>query len=778
MLCRFFASNARSDIATLIHKRRGSIAKAIALFNPRTEKGRVRVYGCRSPGKPGTQLLTVLSMLGVQKLMASSKYQYSKRVRQWTMDWAKALLKAIPIRESKTAAPADTTSSIKHLAALVFKDKITPAEVEVLSQAAFDRLKLTFGGKPILPETVVEEGAEGDMEEEPEDDDEIADEELQQEEEEGEVMADEGAAAAAGSPDAAEMDLNDMFADGNDDNLMMDNDDDLPWLKLNQENEPVAAAAAAAAASSKRVRSSASPQRASASPPAAAARAPKVKPVKAKSKTSRLASTEAASSSSSAAAAAAGAPDPSEAELVQSLMERTSSERRNEKRREKAKQKREEARVAASAAAATAAAAKSPSPPVPKKKRTHSPAMAAAAASLSRAARSPSPPVAKVSSRSQAAPPIPKRVKRESLGTSQISPARPMLDVRSLSHLCTPESTPRLTPLTVSASSASTHATPSFASVFGAGSTPQSRDITPLSSRQNSPMPLYSGMQPVKRHLRMSSNPAGMVDLAALEVAAGATSGTGSGFSPKGVAAGSTMASANPQQQPQHAMALTATTPMAYHPSNMVYSQFNNPFMASGFAQQQQQQQPQMLFHSSMNFSPHVLSPVGAGQQQQPTSMFSPAHGHSKSVTLPTPSHSLMHSHSQSHGGAFTFGSTSLSPRGTSFNPNTFMQHQSSGTQVMSHLRGGMVSSAAPMFASGFPSAQAQQAHHALNQQLAAHLKDASSAHATMPMVTQAIAVDHAPVMATAAAPAAAAVASSTPSAADSAAPMLTDKQP
>ena len=724
----------------------------------------MRVYGCRSPGKPGTQLLTVLSMLGVQKLMASSKYKHAKRVRQWTMDWAKALLKAIPIKESKAQAPADTPPAIKHLAGLVFKDKITPTEVEVLSQSAFDKLRLTFGGKPILPETVVEEGAEGAMEEEPEDDDQIADEELQQGEEEAvdAAMADEGAAQEP------ELDLNDMFPDGSDDNGMVDNAE-LPWMQLQrsgQEDEPVAAAAAAAPSSSKRARSSPLPQPAPASPPAAVSR--KVKSVKSKSKTS-------ASSSSAAAAAAlvadtAGASDRADAELVQSLMDRTSNDRRNEKRRERAKQKRE-AQAATSSAAA--AAAQSPSPPVPKK-RKQTPAVAPAA---SRASRSPSPPLAKVSSRSLAAPPLPKRVKRESLGTSQAaSPARPVLNVRSLSHLCTPESTPRLTPLTVTASSTSTYATQSFAShgqhtpMFGSGSgsTPHSRDITPLSSRQNSPMPLFSGMHPpVKRHLRMSSNPPGMVDLAALEVTAGTASGTGSDISPKGTAAGSSMV----PQMPHPSMAMTAPQ-MSYHQA--MYGQFHNAFMQSGFAQPQQHQ---MMFQPSMNFMPAILSPEGAAQQHA-NAMFSPAHG--KSVTLPTPAHSLMMP-SQSRGGAFTFGS-SLSPRGTSVNPTPLMQQQSSGTQHVSHLRGGMVSSAVPLYAlPGFPSAQARQAQHALNQQLAAHLKDAQSAHA-MPMVTQAIALEHSPVMATAATlpnvvAAAAAPSSSTHSGADVPAPMMTAQQ-
>ena len=74
-----------------------------------------------------------------------------------------------------------------------------------------------------------------------------------------------------------------------------------------------------------------------------------------------------------------------------------------------------------------------------------------------------------------------------------------------------------------------------------------------------------------------------------------------------------------------------------------------------------------------------------------------------------------------------------------------------------------------------------QSRQHALNQQLAAHLKDAHSAHA-MPMVTQAVALDQAPVMATAATlpsavSAAVASSSSAHSGADAAALMMTAQQ-
>ena len=70
------------DVCQLICLRKGSVAKAIHDFSS-TEKARMPVLCQRSSGSGCTQVLTVLTMAGVQRLMTSSRQPIARSVLQW-----------------------------------------------------------------------------------------------------------------------------------------------------------------------------------------------------------------------------------------------------------------------------------------------------------------------------------------------------------------------------------------------------------------------------------------------------------------------------------------------------------------------------------------------------------------------------------------------------------------------------------------------------------------------------------------------------------------------
>ena len=70
------------DVCQLICLRKGSVAKAIHDFSA-TEKARMPVLCQRSSGSGCTQVLTVLTMAGVQRLMTSSRQPIARSVLQW-----------------------------------------------------------------------------------------------------------------------------------------------------------------------------------------------------------------------------------------------------------------------------------------------------------------------------------------------------------------------------------------------------------------------------------------------------------------------------------------------------------------------------------------------------------------------------------------------------------------------------------------------------------------------------------------------------------------------
>ena len=73
------------DVCQLICLRKGSVAKAIHDFNA-AEKARMPVMCQRSSGSGCTQVLTVLTVAGVQRLMNASRQPIAKSVLQWIME--------------------------------------------------------------------------------------------------------------------------------------------------------------------------------------------------------------------------------------------------------------------------------------------------------------------------------------------------------------------------------------------------------------------------------------------------------------------------------------------------------------------------------------------------------------------------------------------------------------------------------------------------------------------------------------------------------------------
>ena len=73
------------DVCQLICLRKGSVAKAIHDFTS-LEKARMPVMCQRSSGSGCTQVLTVLTVAGVQRLMSASRQPVAKSVLQWIME--------------------------------------------------------------------------------------------------------------------------------------------------------------------------------------------------------------------------------------------------------------------------------------------------------------------------------------------------------------------------------------------------------------------------------------------------------------------------------------------------------------------------------------------------------------------------------------------------------------------------------------------------------------------------------------------------------------------
>ena len=73
------------DVCQLICLRKGSVAKAIHEFS-NLEKARMPVMCQRSSGSGCTQVLTVLTVAGVQRLMNASRQPIAKSVLQWIME--------------------------------------------------------------------------------------------------------------------------------------------------------------------------------------------------------------------------------------------------------------------------------------------------------------------------------------------------------------------------------------------------------------------------------------------------------------------------------------------------------------------------------------------------------------------------------------------------------------------------------------------------------------------------------------------------------------------
>ena len=86
------------DVCQLICLRKGSVAKAIHEFS-NAEKARMPVMCQRSSGSGCTQVLTVLTVQGVQRLMNASRQPIAKSVLQWIME------KIAEIRHEKKTAP-------------------------------------------------------------------------------------------------------------------------------------------------------------------------------------------------------------------------------------------------------------------------------------------------------------------------------------------------------------------------------------------------------------------------------------------------------------------------------------------------------------------------------------------------------------------------------------------------------------------------------------------------------------------------------------------------
>ena len=71
-----------SDICLLIHTRKGNVAKSIGQFGA-SEKARMAVICPRSDGTVSTHVLTVLSVSGLRRLLASSRSRVVTETRGW-----------------------------------------------------------------------------------------------------------------------------------------------------------------------------------------------------------------------------------------------------------------------------------------------------------------------------------------------------------------------------------------------------------------------------------------------------------------------------------------------------------------------------------------------------------------------------------------------------------------------------------------------------------------------------------------------------------------------
>ena len=108
------------DVCQLICLRKGSVAKAIHDFSA-AEKARMPVMCQRSSGSGCTQVLTVLTVAGVQRLMNASRQPIAKSVLQWIMEKIheiqtekKAGADAIGAGNTVTQPPSLTSPSSSH----------------------------------------------------------------------------------------------------------------------------------------------------------------------------------------------------------------------------------------------------------------------------------------------------------------------------------------------------------------------------------------------------------------------------------------------------------------------------------------------------------------------------------------------------------------------------------------------------------------------------------------------------------------------------------------
>ena len=102
------------DVCQLICLRKGSVAKAIHDFSA-TEKARMPVLCQRSSGSGCTQVLTVLTMAGVQRLMTSSRQPIARSVLQWLSERVGEIqagqMPSTAFDPNATLQPADSTHS-------------------------------------------------------------------------------------------------------------------------------------------------------------------------------------------------------------------------------------------------------------------------------------------------------------------------------------------------------------------------------------------------------------------------------------------------------------------------------------------------------------------------------------------------------------------------------------------------------------------------------------------------------------------------------------------
>lgn len=464
------------DIATLIHKRRGSIAKAIASFHPVLEKSRVRVYGCRSPGKPGTQLLTVLSMRGVERLMRKSKYSRAMEVWKWTSKMAHAICHSIHAKDTGAAGvDAASTPLDDPLSCLQWPKRdvsmashgtvdLEPEDVEVVTLQRFQE-RFTAA-----PEIVLKERDEPEEEEEDDDDDdEEANEEQFMHEEEEEEQPRLPRTSPPGAkftvPSRAEVRSSDA------DVITAPSTPEKPVARehhrrmvhlphaMSGDTQPPSSALT--------VKPSTSEKR-----PAACVVAPTI---------------------------VSSDPDPAAEKAARKA---AALERRRQRRREKAQQVRAEAAAVKAQASASKRSPKRSNP---------------SASEIGPGANGEGAPTRK-------------RVKQETTARihdhandgvlADVIPHAAAALVLPLSLHSTPTTTPRLTPVTLTTPPSSNYTTPPFSGsmtsvAFGINSFLHSREGTPMSSRIGSPIMIAAGADEPHPNLRVHSN-GDMADIGAI----------------------------------------------------------------------------------------------------------------------------------------------------------------------------------------------------------------------------------------------------------------------